>query len=110
MNQLILVLTTAPTPEDAQRIAQGLLHQRLAACVSILPGAVSHYWWEGQIEAAQEHVLLIKAQEQHLEALTHAIKALHTYSVPEVIALPVLGGNPDYLRWVVESTDQTTGR
>ena len=111
-HELVTVLSTASSADEAGRLAQALLERRLAACVNIVPGVESRYWWEGHIESAQEVLLVIKSQRSLLDELTQAIRELHSYSVPEVIALPIVGGNPGYLAWVAaESTSaHTTGR
>ncbi|MBM3462129.1 MAG: divalent-cation tolerance protein CutA [Armatimonadetes bacterium] len=100
MSDIIGAFVTASSPEEARAIGRGVLEKRVAACVNILPGAESHYWWEGNLETAQECVLLFKTRREHLEALVAAVKALHSYTVPEVIAFPIEGGNADYLKWV----------
>ncbi len=101
IGQLIVFITTASAEEGA-RLGRALLDERLAACVNALPVA-SAYWWRGQIEEAAETLLIVKTVDRHLEALTARVRALHSYSVPEVVALPIVGGNADYLRWIDES-------
>ncbi len=98
--EFLVVLATCETADQGETIARGLLEKRLAACVNILPGAKSLYWWEGKIDEATECVLIIKTQQAHLGALTAEIKRLHSYTVPEIIAIRVEGGNPDYLLWL----------
>ena len=104
--EFLAVLVTCKNQDGAAKIARGLLDKHLAACVNILPGAKSLYWWEGKIEEEDECVLIIKTRESHLGALTAEVKRLHSYTVPEVIALRVEGGNPDYLRWLDDETSQ----
>ncbi|MGH2628516.1 MAG: divalent-cation tolerance protein CutA [Anaerolineales bacterium] len=101
MGQLIVLVTTASAEEGA-RLGRVLLEERLAACVNAVPVA-SAYWWRGQIEEAGETLLIVKTADRHLDALTARIRALHSYRVPEVVALPIVGGNADYLRWIEES-------
>jgi periplasmic divalent cation tolerance protein len=98
---LTVVLCTAPS-DRAELIARALLDQRVAACVNILPGATSLYWWQGAIEAANEALLVIKTRADRVPALTEAIVAAHPYDVPEVLVLPTLlgAGNRAYLAWV----------
>jgi len=98
----VVVFITAATAEEAQRIGRALLDERLAACVNTLP-VHSAYWWRGAVEEAGETLLLVKTASRLLDALTARVRALHSYSVPEVIALPIVGGSADYLRWVEES-------
>jgi len=99
-----MCLVTCESPDQGEKIARGLLEKRLAACVNILPGARSLYWWEGKIDESAECVLVIKTQEANLGALIAEVKRLHSYSVPEVIAFRIEGGNPDYLRWLADET------
>jgi periplasmic divalent cation tolerance protein len=98
---LRLVLCNAP-PDRAEEIANAVLELRLAACVNILPGVVSLYWWEGVIQREIESTLLIKTTASHLPALTAALLAAHPYAVPEVLALPFVAGegNPAYRAWL----------
>jgi periplasmic divalent cation tolerance protein len=100
LSDVIGAFVTASSLEEARAIGRGVLERRVAACVNILPGAESHYWWEGNLESAQECVLLFKTRRENLDALVDAVKSLHSYTVPEVIAFPIEGGNVDYLRWV----------
>jgi len=101
----ILVLTTAPNEEVAARIAAALVEERLAACVSRLPGLLSRYRWQGSVEEANE-VLLIAMTRATLEsALTHRLIELHPYDVPEVLVLPVSSAHSPYLAWLHEATE-----
>lgn len=99
----VLLVCTAPTMTTAKGLARGLLTRRLAACVSMLPGACSAYWWRGRIEQARETVLLIKTARRRLAAAMRFVKAAHPYTVPELIALPIVAGHPDYLAWLTDS-------
>jgi periplasmic divalent cation tolerance protein len=99
-----IIYITADTDETARKITDGLLENRMAACVNIVPGLESHYWWQGKIETAQERLLIVKTRQELLADATALVKKLHPYSVPEVIAVPVTGGSPDYLRWVQDET------
>lgn len=100
----VVVFVTASGPEEAERIGRALVEERLAACANLIPSISSTYWWKGKIEEASEALLVVKTRQDLLERLTARVRALHSYTVPEVIALPILGGNPDYLRWIDEST------
>lgn len=95
-----VVLITAATTEEAQRLADLLLEKRLAACVNIVPGVNSRFWWQGKQDAAEESLLIVKTKAARLEAIVGLVKENHSYSVPEVIALPIIGGNRDYLDWL----------
>lgn len=98
------VYMTCASLDEAEAIGTMLVKQRLAACANILPGMRSVYWWRGRMERAEETVLVAKTRTDLVEALTEAVKAAHGYEVPCVIALPVTGGNPDFLRWIEDET------
>ena len=98
------IYMTASSTEEAQRLGRALVEERLAACANVIPGMMSCYHWQGKVEEAQEAVLIAKTRRDLVDALTARVKALHSYTVPCVLALPVLGGNPDYLRWIAEET------
>jgi len=103
MNTL-LVLTNLPDLATAETLAAALVDQRLAACVNILPPCRSVYQWKGATETADEVPLLIKTTEARYAALQASICALHPYETPEIIAVPVTHGLPDYLAWVAAAT------
>lgn len=96
----IVVLTTCESEEQAHSLARHLIEERLAACVNILPGARSVYRWKDQIEDASEFVLIVKSRRDMFTRLREAIGHLHSYEIPEVIALPVVDGSDAYLRWM----------
>jgi periplasmic divalent cation tolerance protein len=96
----IVVLTMCETEEQAQALARHLIEQHLAACVNILPGARSVYRWKDKIEDAAEFVLIIKSRRDIFVKLREAIAHLHSYEIPEVIALPVVDGSDAYLGWL----------
>ena len=100
-----VVLTTTSSLEEAKKIARVLVERRLAACVNIVPKIESVYRWEGTIEEAQEYLLIIKTTQKTFEQLRDAILELHSYTVPECIALPVESGITPYLNWIDESVD-----
>ena len=99
----IVVLVTAPTRAEASRLAKRLVRERLAACVSMVPSIRSIYWWKGQVEQADESLLLIKTLPGKFNALTKRLQAMHSYTVPEVLALPVVRGSARYLAWMRQS-------
>ena len=96
----ILVFTTADTEERARSMAAALVEAGEAACVSIVPGVRSIYRWEGEVCDEGEWLLLIKTAEEKFEAVRSRIRQLHSYQIPEVIALPIEAGDPDYLGWL----------
>jgi periplasmic divalent cation tolerance protein len=100
MTDKIVVVSTCAGEEEAARLAQVLVEARLAACVTILPGARSVYRWQGAIETAAEYVLLIKSSRELFEPLRAALERAHTYDVPEILALPVVAGSVNYLSWL----------
>jgi periplasmic divalent cation tolerance protein len=103
-DESIVVLVTAPPGEMARTIARRLVDARLAACVNIVPSIESIYRWEGQRCEETEWLLVIKTRKPLFERLAAEVKALHNYTVPEIIALPIVTGSVEYLRWVLEST------
>lgn len=100
----IVVFITASSKEEARKIAQGLLEEKLAACVNIILGIESHFWWQGKIDSAKEALLVIKTKKGLFNKLAKKVKSLHSYSVPEIISLPIISGNKDYLKWINDST------
>jgi periplasmic divalent cation tolerance protein len=95
----VVVFVTAPEAE-AQGLAEVLVREKKAACVNVVPRVRSTYWWQGEIESDDESLLIIKTRLSLLDGLIEAVKETHSYEVPEVIALPILGGNQDYLDWI----------
>ena len=102
MNQNLfqIVLTTCPDKACAERIAMALVEEGLAACVSILPPMRSIYRWEGKIETASEQLLIIKSVTARFPAIRDRLRALHPYELPEIIAVPIADGLPEYLAWL----------
>ena len=95
---------TVPGPEEARRIGKALLEERLAACVNILPGMESLYWWEGKLEGASEAVLIAKTRPDLREALSAKVVEMHPYDCPCVAFLPAQKGNPAYFDWINRET------
>ena len=102
MNDLEIIFCTCPTEAEAERIAQALVNERLAACVNILPGIRSIYRWQNAVEEAREHLLLIKSTSARCAALRERIIALHSYDTPEIIVVPIADGSEKYLAWIRE--------
>jgi len=101
-----VVLITASSPDEGARIAEALVSERLAACVNRVDGISSVYWWKGKMERESECLLIAKTRGELVERLIARVKEMHSYSVPEVIALPIEAGNPDYLMWIAEETKE----
>ncbi|MGB9004117.1 MAG: divalent-cation tolerance protein CutA [Candidatus Aminicenantales bacterium] len=104
MTEFILALTTVPDEAKGQEIARLLVEKRLAACVTVTPASRSFYWWQGKICEESEYVLLIKTRRGLFGKLEAALKAVHPYQVPELIALPVELGSQAYLDWLKSET------
>lgn len=104
MSDAIVVLCTCPDNTSARELAQTLLSEKLAACVNLIPQVTSLYYWQGKMEESQEVQLVIKTRRTMFGVLQERLLALHPYEVPEILALPILCGNPAYLQWVQEQT------
>ena len=102
--EAIVVLVTAGSADEAERIGRTLVEERLAACVNVVGPIRSIYRWQGTVENAAEWLLVVKARASDLATLEGRIGALHSYAVPEVLALPVYGGGATYLAWLDEAT------
>jgi periplasmic divalent cation tolerance protein len=104
--EAVVVLVTVAGVEEGLRIGRALVTERLAACVNVVGPLRSVYRWEGAVEEASEHLLLIKARAADFGALAARVQALHSYAVPEVLALPVRAGAAAYLAWLAEATSR----
>ncbi|MEM0058064.1 MAG: divalent-cation tolerance protein CutA [Candidatus Bathyarchaeia archaeon] len=102
-NQYIIVLMTASSKDEAEKIAKTLLEERLIACANIISPVHSLFWWQGKIDTAREHLVIMKTQKALFDRICERVKALHSYQIPEIIALPVTEGSKDYLKWLDES-------
>jgi periplasmic divalent cation tolerance protein len=100
----VFVYTTYPSLVEAERIGKAVLERRLAACVNILPEMISHYWWQGAIERGEEVVMIIKTRAALAEAVRAAVKEMHSYTTPAILVLPITGGEPGYLDWLMKET------
>lgn len=100
MNGRVIALSSIGSAEDAERLARALVERRLAACVNVVPGVVSHYRWKGELVRDEERLLVIKTRAERLEALLAALVELHPYELPELVALEIKGGNEPYLEWL----------
>jgi periplasmic divalent cation tolerance protein len=104
MTDYIQVVTTTERQEDAERIAQALVDRRLAACVQVSGPITSTYRWQGQIETAREYQCWAKTRRDLYQQVEQAIRHLHPYEVPEILAIPILAGSADYLAWLEQET------
>ncbi len=102
MPSFIQVITATASKAEAERIAQALLEKRLAACVQIVGPMESLYWWRGKIERSEEWLCVAKSELALFSQLEETIKALHSYEVPEIVAVPVVAGSAEYLQWLQE--------
>ena len=96
----IIVLITAGSEEEAHRIAELLVKEKKAACVNIVPRVDSLFWWKDKLDSARESLLLVKTKASLFPEIISLVKAIHSYEVPEIIALPIIGGSEDYLKWL----------
>ncbi len=104
MAEEIIVLITASSGAEAEQIAVSLVNEHLAACVNILPDVHSLFFWEGKTQREREVLLVCKSRLQLIEKLINRVKDLHSYTVPEIIALPIIAGSREYLDWLAETT------
>ena len=109
MTDFIVVYVTASSREEAQRIADALVEERLAACANIVPGIASVYRWKGEICCDDETLLIVKSRSALFERLCARVKEVHSYEVPEVIGLPIVVGSSDYLSWLKGETTEVAG-
>ncbi len=110
MERALLVYTTYPSIVEAERAGRSIVEQRLAACVNILPGMVSHYWWQGAIERGEEVVMIIKTRASLAERVSKAVKADHSYTTPAIMVVPVEQVDAPYLAWLLAETEAAAGR
>lgn len=96
----VVILITTSTDEEAKKIANILLEARKVACVNIVPNISSLFWWQKRLDSAPEHLLICKTKASLLKEIVRLVKEHHSYEVPEIVALPIIGGNPDYLEWI----------
>ncbi len=100
----IIVLITTPSSREARTIGRRLVEEKLAACANIIPQVASLFYWQGKICRERESLMVIKTQRSCFDRLVKRVQSLHSYSVPEIIALPIVRGSKDYLRWIRKTT------
>jgi periplasmic divalent cation tolerance protein len=103
MTDKLLVLSTAGSDAEARKIAQALVERKLAACVNIVPRIQSVYRWQGKVESAEEFLLIVKTSRERQEQVCSAIRELHSYELPECVAISIDDGSADYLQWIADS-------
>ena len=104
MERAVFVYTTYPAIVEAEAAGRALVERRLCACVNILPGMVSLYWWQGKIDRGDEVVMIIKTRASLAEAVRAAVRQMHSYTTPAILELPIENVDPDYHAWIVKET------
>ena len=104
MERAVFVYTTYPSIVEAEQAGRALVERRLCACVNILPGMVSFYWWQGAIERGNEVVMIIKTRASLAEPVRRAVKEMHSYSTPAILVIPIENVDPDYHAWIAAET------
>jgi periplasmic divalent cation tolerance protein len=105
MERAVFVYTTWPSTVEAEQAGKVIVKRRLAACVNILPGMISHYWWEGKMERAEEVVAIFKTRASLADDISNAVKELHAYETPSIVVLPVESVEQNYLGWLLAETE-----
>ena len=108
-HEYLLVSITTSSPQEADRIAKALVQERLTACVNIVPAITSIYRWQGEVHRDREVLLIAKSRPELFESLAARVKEMHSYEVPEIIALPIAAGSKAYLKWIDESVQGEIG-
>ena len=106
-NPYVVILVTAKDKKEAGKIARGLLGSKLIACANIVQGVQSLFWWQGKIDTSREALLILKTKKVLFKKVSAKVKSLHSYQTPEIIALSIVNGSEDYLRWINSSVNQT---
>jgi periplasmic divalent cation tolerance protein len=105
MERAVFVYTTHPSLVEAEKVGRAIVERRLAACVNILPGMVSHYWWQGTLERGEEVVMIIKTRASLAEPVRAAVKEMHSYDTPAILVLPIESVDQGYLSWILAETE-----
>jgi periplasmic divalent cation tolerance protein len=105
MERAVFVYTTYPSTVEAEQAGRALVERRLCACVNILPGMISHYWWQGALERGEEVVMIIKTRASLAERVSAAVKEMHSYSTPALLVIPLESVDKSYLDWIVAETE-----
>jgi periplasmic divalent cation tolerance protein len=105
MERAVFVYTTYPSIVEAEQAGRAIVERRLAACVNILPGMISHYWWQGALERGEEVVMIIKTRASLAEDVRKAVKEMHSYTTPAILVIPLESVDEAYLGWMVAETE-----
>ena len=105
MERVVFVYTTYPSIVEAEKSGRALVERRLAACVNILPGMISHYWWEGKVERGEEVVMIIKTRASLAEPVRAAVKEMHSYTTPAILVIPLESVDANYHAWIIGETE-----
>ena len=105
MERAVFVYTTWPSAVEVEQAGKVIVERRLAACVNIIPGMISHYWWEGKLERGEEVVAIFKTRASLAAAVSGAVKELHSYDTPSIVVLPVESVEQNYLGWLLSETE-----
>ena len=108
MERAVFVYTTYPSVVEAEQAGRAIVERRLAACVNILPGMISHYWWQGAVERGEEAVMIIKTRASLAEAVRQAVKDMHSYTTPAILVIPLESVDQAYLSWMMAETEQAS--
>jgi periplasmic divalent cation tolerance protein len=109
MERAVFVYTTYPSAVEAEKAGRTIVAQRLAACVNVLPGMISHYWWDGKVERGEEVVMILKTRASLAEKVSDAVKASHPYTMPAILVLSLESVEQTYLRWLLAETSDPKG-
>jgi len=104
MERAVFVYTTYPSVVEAEQAGRALVERRLCACVNILPGMISYYWWQGAVERSDEVVMIIKTRASLAEAVRVAVKEMHSYTTPALLVIPIESVDSDYFAWIMKET------
>lgn len=106
MERAVFVYTTYPSIVEAEQAGRSIVERRLAACVNILPGMISHYWWQGALERGEEVVMIFKTRASLAEQVRQAVKEMHSYTTPAILVLPIESVDQAYLGWMLAETER----
>src|ERR687887_42478 len=105
MERAVFVYTTYPSIVEAEQAGRAIVERRLAACVNILPGMISHYWWQGALERGEEVVMIFKTRASLAESVREAVKTMHSYTTPAILVIPLESVDQSYLGWMLQETE-----